>query len=80
MPRAYLVKQDWYTPPGSWRPVAVFRVTIIAAADWLVVIEHAGVDWIQAANGKKNTVRTKMRAIVFRDQPNPNMIRRFEPS
>jgi hypothetical protein len=41
--------------------------------------EEVTVDWIQAANGKKNTIRTKMRAIVFRDQPNPNMICRFEP-
>lgn len=38
------------------------------------------VDWIQAANGRTNTVRGKTRAIIFRDQPNPNLICRFEPT
>ena len=37
------------------------------------------VDWIQAANGKTNTVRAKTLAIIFRE-PNPKVICKFDPA
>jgi hypothetical protein len=40
--------------------------------------EEVTVDWIQAANGKQNKIATKMKNVIFRDQPNPKLICRFE--
>jgi hypothetical protein len=41
--------------------------------------EEVTVDWIQAANGKQNKIATKMRNLIYRDQPNPTLVCRFEP-
>jgi hypothetical protein len=35
-------------------------------------------DWIQAANGRKNVIRAQTRAVIWRDQPSPNLVCRFD--